>query len=141
MMMPKVTKLYVPQIDQIALDFVERMDKVKDNQNKVPDKFMNELNKWAMESIIYITLDLRMGLFGSEVNPKAERAMYCLKRFFEYSLKLDLLPSIWKYYKTPTFKKHMANLDELIKYLFIVSAKWLFVIIFYFSFVPLLASS
>lgn len=38
-----------------------------------------------------------------------------LTEFFNYSMELELKPSIWKYYRTPTMKKVIKSLDHITK--------------------------
>lgn len=38
-----------------------------------------------------------------------------LNDFIALSLDIELKPSIWRYYKTPTFKKLMNSLDKLLE--------------------------
>lgn len=65
MMQPKTVKSYVPTVQTIADEFVERIRKLRDEKLEVPADFSNELNKWALESISYIALDQRLNLLTS----------------------------------------------------------------------------
>lgn len=115
MMQPRATKVYVPKIDEISLDFVQKIDSLKDASNKVSDDFLPLLRKWALESVSYISMDIRMGLLGAREDPVATKFMKTLDGFFDFSYQLDILPSLWKYYKTPTFKRAMKNNDEMVE--------------------------
>lgn len=115
MMQPRATKVYVPKIDEISLDFVQKIDSLKDASNRVSDDFLPLLRKWALESVSYISMDIRMGLLGEREDPVATKFMKTLDGFFDFSYQLDILPSLWKYYKTPTFKRAMKNNDEMVE--------------------------
>lgn len=114
-MSPKATKAYVPKIDEITTDFLHKLHNLRSTDNKVPDNFLTLLNMWAMESVAYISMDTRMGLFEEKEDPIAIEFMAHLKVFFENIYQYDILPSIWKFYKTKGFKKYMQNLDDITK--------------------------
>lgn len=61
-MQPKTVKSYVPTVQTIADEMVERIRLIRDENLEVPADFSNELNKWALESISYIALDQRLNL-------------------------------------------------------------------------------
>lgn len=113
MMQPRATKVYVPKIDDISMDFIRKIESLKDSNNQLSDDFLPLLKKWALESVCYISMDVRIGLLGEKENPEADKFVKTLIRFFEYTYQLDMLPSIWKYYKTPLFKKSMKNNDDM----------------------------
>lgn len=62
MMQPKTVKSYVPVVQTIADEFVERIRDIRDENSEVPADFVNEANKWALESISCIALDQRLNL-------------------------------------------------------------------------------
>ena len=112
-MMPKATKVYVPKMDQISKDFVKKLDDGLGADGSAPSDFLRLLSKWSLESVCYISLDTRVGLLDDKENEVALRFMDCLKRFFENLYQLDVMPSMWKVYKTPLFNAHMKNLHEI----------------------------
>lgn len=59
-------------------------------------------------------LNKRLGVME---NPKSSVLNKLLKQSFDYSYKYDILPSIWKTFKTPGFMKAMKNLEELTRIL------------------------
>lgn len=113
MMKPKTTKLYVPKMDEISTDMLDKLHNRRGANGEVPEDFLVYLNKWALESVCYISLDIRIGLLGDKENPTALQFMNTLKLFFEYSYKMDILPSAWKWYKGATYKAAMKNMHEM----------------------------
>ena len=71
MMQPKTVQRYIPTVDRIATDFVNRIRDIRDEKNEVPADFGNEMNKWALESIAYIALDQRLGLL-TDLDPDSD---------------------------------------------------------------------
>lgn len=100
---------------QISRDIVKTIQASKDAENRLTDDFLPLLNKWALESVAYVFMGIRIGLLGDKKDPIAEKFMKNVKYFFDYTYKLDVEPSIWKFYKTPTFKAAMKNTDETIE--------------------------
>lgn len=73
------------------------------------------MNRWTLESVSVVALDKQLGLITkNRDNPKAKQLFQALNDLFTYSLEIEFKPSIWKYYKTPTFKKLMKSLDEIV---------------------------
>lgn len=61
-----------------------------------------------------VALDKQLGLITkNRDDPTPKRLFKALTDFFEASGDLEFQPSIWKYIKTPTFKKAIRSLDEI----------------------------
>lgn len=114
MLQPKSVKSYIPQVDEIAREFVERTQLSRDKNNEVPASFGHELNKWALESIGLIALDQRLGVLEGN-HPDAKLLIKCVKDFFRLSYELEILPSLWKYVATPKFNELMSAFDNMTK--------------------------
>ncbi|XP_037032129.1 probable cytochrome P450 12b2, mitochondrial [Bradysia coprophila] len=113
MMKPKLVRAYIPDIDTVAKDFIRRVTTIRDENNEMPDDFQNELNKWSLESIALIALEHRLGLLSEVDNPENQKLINAVKDFFLLAYELDVQPSIWKYYKTPTFNRLMESFDVM----------------------------
>ncbi|XP_037048515.1 probable cytochrome P450 12b2, mitochondrial [Bradysia coprophila] len=113
MMKPKVVKAYIPDIDDVAKDFIRKIRTIRDANNEMPDDFLNEMNKWSLESIALIALEHRLGLLTKEDDPENQKLINAVKDFFLLSYELDIQPSIWKYYKTPKFNRLMDAFDVM----------------------------
>lgn len=62
-----------------------------------------------------MALDKQLGLITkNRDNPKALELFKALTDFFTYSMILEFKPSLWRYFKTPTFKKLMTTLDTIV---------------------------
>lgn len=91
---------------------------LRDSNNELPNDFSKELNKWALESIARIALDSRLGCLAddSEMNYDSKIMIQAVHDFFHLTFKLEVLPSLWRYIKTPAYTKLMAALDVMTKY-------------------------
>jgi cytochrome P450 family 12 len=82
----------------------------RDAKNEAPADFMDYLNGWALESIGLITLNRRLGVME---NPETSKINQLIKKAFELSFEYDVLPGIWRTFKTPGFKNVMRTYEKL----------------------------
>ncbi|GAB0094309.1 Cytochrome P450 [Sergentomyia squamirostris] len=113
MMKPQITKGYTSAVDEVSTDFVKKLHSLRDSNQETPEDLYYHINIWALESIAYITMNMRLGLLVDKPDASVQKIMENLKIFFDNINLLDFQPSIWKMVKTPTFKKHMQVMDEL----------------------------
>ncbi|XP_055691191.1 uncharacterized protein LOC129794464 [Lutzomyia longipalpis] len=97
MMKPQVTKGYTSAVDEVSSDFVKKLHTLRDTNLETPPNFLLHLNLWTLESIAYITMNMRLGLLGEKPDESVEK----------------LIPSIWKFYKTPKFNRFMEIMDYM----------------------------
>lgn len=113
MLQPKTVKMYVEKVDNVAVDLLRKVYTLRNPQTlEMPNGFGNELNKWALESIGVIALDDRLGALMDD-SEDGRKIIELVKNFFVLSYELDVALSIWKYYKTPQFKKLMWTFDQM----------------------------
>lgn len=133
-MKPKVVNAYIPEFDIVAKEFIDKVSTLRDDKNEMPDDFQNELFKWALESISLIALEQRLGLLSSHGDPENQkiinvkfqnilcegsiiiRLLQAVKNNLSLSYELDVEPSLWKYCTTPKYRKLMASLDTMTKF-------------------------
>lgn len=113
MMHPKSTKLYIAPIHAVASDFIERIRKIRNDKLEVPPTFGNELCKWALESIMYIALDKRMGCLADDLKPDSEtqKMIDSIQVIFDSLYILDFRMSPWKVLSTPTWRTFVKASD------------------------------
>ncbi|KAJ9594070.1 hypothetical protein L9F63_014503, partial [Diploptera punctata] len=112
LMQPSAPRMYVAPIDAVANDFIDRLRDLRDEKQEIPGNFVDELHKWALESIINISLDKRMGCLEKDLKPDSEpqKMIDALGVIFETSFSLQIF-QLWKYINTPTWKKFVEASD------------------------------
>lgn len=88
MMKPKVVKAYIPDIDTVAKDFINKIKTLRDDENEMPDDFQNELNKWSLESIALVALEHRLGLITSGDDPENQKLINVSRRALKQRFKV-----------------------------------------------------
>lgn len=73
MMQPKIVKFYIPGVDSVAQEFVERIKVIQEPNGEMPDDFYNEINQWALETIGFISMDHRWGVMSFKRNEECEQ--------------------------------------------------------------------
>lgn len=66
MMSLKTIRAYIPAVDEIACEFVERMGQMRDENGEMPGTFMEDLGGWSLETVGLIALDRRLGVIKSD---------------------------------------------------------------------------
>lgn len=73
MLQPKTVKMYVPHVDEVVMDFINKISKTLDSNCELPANFGFELNKWSLESIGVIALDQRLGVLLNDNSVEAKQ--------------------------------------------------------------------
>ncbi|KAL1501985.1 hypothetical protein ABEB36_007202 [Hypothenemus hampei] len=117
LMQPRVIEMYLDRMDSVTNDLLDNMKYFAktDPNNEMPDDFQNELHKWSLESIGLIAFNKRLGCLAINLDPNSEvqKIIDSVLGMFDAIYKLDILPSMWKIYKTKTLKKLISHLDYL----------------------------
>lgn len=94
-----------------------RIDGNLNEENKLKGDFLKETNKWALDSISSIALDMRIGTIGKKLseNDQAGRLIKVTQDIFIYGEKLDFRPSLWRIFPTKTFRDAMKTYQEQIE--------------------------
>lgn len=71
------------------------------------------MTKWSLESVGVIGLGARLGCFNDAIreDDPASVLMKCARDIMELSYKLELRPSLWKYFPTRNFKNLVKTFD------------------------------
>lgn len=78
MLQPKVVNSYIGNVDQVAIDFLDKMKTIQEENGEMPSNFGTELNHWALESIGVIALDQRLGVLTFESNSESQQIVQVL---------------------------------------------------------------
>lgn len=96
--------------DFFIISLLFRIKKNLNVNKETPADFLDYLNEWALESIALIMLNKRLGIME---NPEASKINKLAKQVFDYSFEYDVLPGIWRVYKTPGFMKAMKTYEKM----------------------------
>nr|AJN91160.1 cytochrome P450 monooxygenase CYP333B27 [Cnaphalocrocis medinalis] len=109
MLQPKIVQQYRDMLDEVARDMILRMKSIRDDKNMLKGKFDVEMNLWALESIGLVALGRRLNCFDPNLpeDSPVKKLIQVVHDTFVTANELDFKPSLWKYYKTRTFKKAM----------------------------------
>ena len=66
MMRPKSAMFYINDIEEISKELIELVAATVDSNNEVDD-LLDYINKWSLESIIAIFLDMRINCLDKEL--------------------------------------------------------------------------
>ncbi|XP_059480106.1 probable cytochrome P450 301a1, mitochondrial [Neocloeon triangulifer] len=117
MMQPKTAKQYSHGINQVAEEFIAKVPGWRDAKNEMPVEFKNELHKWALESIVLIALDTRLGCLDPNMKPDSvpQKMITAIHQLFTDMHILEMKSMVWHFIPTPTFKRFIKNSDLLLE--------------------------
>lgn len=112
---PTIVNAYTPGVDEITIEFCDRIKKLRDSNNELPAKFLYELNKWSLESIASIAVNQRLHILDDQKDDDspARKLIKSVDDFFTLSYQLEMLPSLWRYIATPKYKELMQTFDTM----------------------------
>uniref|UniRef100_A0A182PZ54 Uncharacterized protein n=1 Tax=Anopheles epiroticus TaxID=199890 RepID=A0A182PZ54_9DIPT len=110
---PKTVKVYLEQVDEVCREFMTITANLRDDKNELPADFDDWISRWALEMTGVLALDSRLGVMHSKGSGEGHRIVDLVEEIFKLTYELDVLPSVWKYVKTPKFRKLMKLFDEL----------------------------
>uniref|UniRef100_A0A182S4Q2 Cytochrome P450 n=1 Tax=Anopheles funestus TaxID=62324 RepID=A0A182S4Q2_ANOFN len=113
LMHPKTVKVYLEQVDEVCREFMTIMANLRDDKQELPVDFNEWISRWALETTGVLALDSRLGVMHSKDSVGGQRLVDVVDEIFQLTYQLDVLPSVWRYYKTPSFKRLMVLFDEL----------------------------
>uniref|UniRef100_A0A6A7FWF6 Cytochrome P450 49a1 n=2 Tax=Hirondellea gigas TaxID=1518452 RepID=A0A6A7FWF6_9CRUS len=64
LLQPRSVSRYLPMVDQVAVTFMDRLEGCLSADRQVPDDFLGELYKWALECVGLVALDRSLGCLG-----------------------------------------------------------------------------
>lgn len=73
MLKPKTVMSYVPSVDEISREFIEKIRTLRDANGEMPENFNKEISYWTIELIGCVALDQRLGVLNAQRSPQAER--------------------------------------------------------------------
>ncbi|CAO1299220.1 unnamed protein product [Diamesa tonsa] len=112
MLSANAAKKYIGPLDEIADDFLTRIDEMLDEKKELPGNLLHELYKWALESVCRVALDTRLGCLSKHENPESKKIIDAINTFFWTVAEVELRLPVWRFYKTKSYLNYIAALDS-----------------------------
>ncbi|XP_014662612.1 PREDICTED: probable cytochrome P450 CYP44 [Priapulus caudatus] len=109
MMRPKSVQDFLPLVQEVATEFVERMVTTRDSHDEIPN-FNKELGKWNLESSGAVVFFKRLG-FLQDQEILAEKMLEANQQIFQLSCDLKFSLPLYKYISTPKWKR-LVNAED-----------------------------
>ncbi|CAH1392591.1 unnamed protein product [Nezara viridula] len=88
---------------------------IRNENNEVPDDFLNEIHKWSLESIAKIALDARLGCLTPDGSQETQELIDAVNTFFKNVVILELKIPFWRVISTRTWKEYVEALDTIMR--------------------------
>ncbi|XP_061400831.1 probable cytochrome P450 12c1, mitochondrial, partial [Musca vetustissima] len=109
------TVLYINPTQKVNNDFIERIREIRNPSSlEVPEDFLSEIKRLAFESVAVIALDKDLGLVRNKnAVPEAQELFNHLQHFTKAFYDLGIKPSIYRYIKTPSYRRFENAMDSI----------------------------
>ncbi|KAL7643898.1 UNVERIFIED_CONTAM: hypothetical protein RMT77_005907 [Armadillidium vulgare] len=107
MMKPKNIVKYLKAMDDVSIDFTDRIADLQRKYGEMPNDFLNEIYKWALESIGIVALNRRLGCLEPNLpsDSKQIRLINTVNNMFELISIINAEFPWWKYIYSPSYNK------------------------------------
>ncbi|KAH8340065.1 hypothetical protein KR067_007655 [Drosophila pandora] len=112
LLQPQTAKKYIPPLNEIASEFMGRIELMRNEKDELPDNFLHELYKWALESVGRVSLDTRLGCLSPEGSEEAQQIIEAINTFFWAVPELELRMPLWRFYPTKAYRSFVKALDQ-----------------------------
>lgn len=108
MLRPKSTLRYTPDLESIAEEFIsQKIIDARDGKSEIGPDFIEDLYKWALESVTCLALNARLGCLEPNL-PHDSHQMQIIKGvsdIFSNSMYLDNRFQFWRFFPSPKLQK------------------------------------
>lgn len=117
MMKSKNVTSYLPQVDEVTLQFVERMAVLQDQHGEMPSDFQNELYKWALECVGLVALNRRLGCLASNLSEDSEpmRLIRLVNDLFHNLSLTEFGLHTWRFFPTRPYRDLRDKHSEFLR--------------------------
>ncbi|XP_049511179.1 probable cytochrome P450 301a1, mitochondrial [Dermacentor silvarum] len=121
---PRTVELYAEGMGQIADDAVELIASDRDGNGDVLDCY-TIMQRWALEAVMLVSLDKRLGLLENPLPPDSDAAgiMNGIVTLFSDMDKLVTGFPYYRYFATPTIRSFQRTGDYLVSYGYSIEGK------------------
>ncbi|KAK3735739.1 hypothetical protein RRG08_024534 [Elysia crispata] len=142
---PRAVADYVPIMNEVCSDFLARIEMLKvpaqggpakdsnphtDSNSENPDeeasshmdaphtvpRMLNELNKFSMETILYVMLNTRVGCLEAKLSEQVDSFVRSIARMFLTGHQLMVYANIHKLLSTRPWREHVQSMDKIYEF-------------------------
>ncbi|XP_008542167.1 cholesterol side-chain cleavage enzyme, mitochondrial isoform X1 [Equus przewalskii] len=109
-------KNFIPLLDPVSQDFVSLLHRRMEQQGsgKFSGPIIEDLFRFAFESITNVIFGERLGMLDEIVDPEAQRFIDAVYKMFHTSVPmLSLPPDLFRLFRTKTWRDHVAAWDTV----------------------------
>jgi hypothetical protein len=109
----KTLRQYVKPLEAVTGEFIDRCNRLLDENSEVPADFDNEIHKWSLESIVLILLDTRLGVLDENlpIDSDSQKFIDSVKFVLRTGAYFELKGIMWRFFNTPLWRKYVRNMD------------------------------
>ncbi|XP_064096166.1 probable cytochrome P450 49a1 [Macrobrachium nipponense] len=117
MMKPKNVSAYLEEMDEVALDFMDRIAVFQEENGEMPEDFQVELYKWALESVSLVALGRRLGCLQPNLASDSEqmKLIHAANAIFEGMNDIEMSMKFWRLWETKEVRQLQKNHDEFLR--------------------------
>lgn len=112
MMRPKAVTVYLPEVEKVADDFIERLKSIRVESKLIP-KLRNEIAKWNVKSAAATVFDMDLDCLNISPNDEVQKIIDANTEMFERTAQLKFMIPIHKQFNTTKWKR-VAEAEECI---------------------------
>ncbi|XP_042881582.1 probable cytochrome P450 49a1 [Penaeus japonicus] len=117
MMKPKLVGTYLQQMDEVSIDFTDRIAELQAEHGEMPSNFQFELYKWALESVGLVALNRRLGCLDPDIPEGSDslRLIEIVNDILQAVNDIEVSSGLWKILRTPSFKKLKKRHEQFLE--------------------------
>lgn len=117
MMKAKNVTHYLSQMDEVTLNFMDRIAALQKEHGEMPHDFQFELYKWALESIGLVALNRRLGCLDPNISSDSEpmKLIRHINDLFDLLNECEHGIQFWRIYPTASYKKLEKCHEEFLR--------------------------
>ncbi|GLH04870.1 Probable cytochrome P450 49a1 [Gryllus bimaculatus] len=110
MLQPSTARAYIEPLDAIATEFVDRLHRIRDENNEMPGDFMGELYRWTLESQPAVFV-VKTGIRALAEDAAPRRMIHAIQQFFGHVAHVELRLPVWRVLSTRAWRNYIGALD------------------------------
>ncbi|RXG58229.1 putative cytochrome P450 49a1 [Armadillidium vulgare] len=107
LMRPKNILRYLEEMDNVSRDFTNRIAELQTKHGEMPKNFLQEIYKWALESIGTVALNRRLGCLEPNISKDSTQVKIIdtVNALFKCMNATEMEFPWWRYIPSPSFRK------------------------------------